>query len=565
VEDIRIGDLLLEPAAPGVSSPARRGGTHARLFETLLAGRRLPTACGTPLLIEARRHLEELTVPVRETIRSLGVRPFLSREEIRLTRDGRFAIHFTTAFGSPDAVPFSDADFNGVPDRVDRAEAALQRAAKLLAGEGGWPLPNSVRTDRLDVYFADLGPLRGGAAVPERELPATSRDDAAGFLLLDARLDGDPLASEAVHQFAHASLMALAARTPAWWAEGTASYLETLVTGDPSPRAAGISHRLRAMDRTLAGDTLLLAEGGFLWASFLAERREQSPGALRNLWEDAAGQPGEGFLAVLDRLLRRDGGEGLHGSYREFTRWILFTGARDDGEHFLFGRLLPPLLPRSSHSVFPADSAGFETVEPLGVAVVHLLSGRSRGGLRLRFEAEPGSRLEVDLVITPSEPGARPHLVEVPLDPAGRAQAGLPWREVSEAFLLIRNPAADAGPARFRYAAEVDPGYPYDLSSLTATAARRGASLEWSTLRETDVLGWNVYRSSSAAGPFLRINPITLPSGGDSEEETRYVYLDDSASPGGRYFYLLEAITILGLPDRTPPVSIAIGETSSFP
>jgi len=67
--------------------------------------------------------------------------------------------------------------------------------------------------------------------------------------------------------------------------------------------------------------------------------------------------------------------------------------------------------------------------------------------------------------------------------------------------------------------------------------------------------GWNVYRSENPSGPFSRLNDVALPAFGDGAAETGYVYLDDTARPGRRYYYLLEGFTNRGLADRSHTVS----------
>jgi len=42
-----------------------------------------------------------------------------------------------------------------------------------------------------------------------------------------------------------------------------------------------------------------------------------------------------------------------------------------------------------------------------------------------------------------------------------------------------------------------------------------------------------------------------VPSGSDTVEETDYLYQDTSAQKDHRYYYQVEAITVLGLPERS--------------
>ena len=58
---------------------------------------------------------------------------------------------------------------------------------------------------------------------------------------------------------------------------------------------------------------------------------------------------------------------------------------------------------------------------------------------------------------------------------------------------------------------------------------------------------------------------MTLPSGADSLEETEYLYQDSSVQPGRRYYYLVEAITVTGLPERSITLSARAADNKSRP
>ncbi len=563
--DLRISDFTHEPAGSPLLPVSRKGEGMERALDLLLAGRSLPIPCASPLLLELRRSGDALPYPVRESLRALSLRPALPHDGTHRTRDGRFAIHYTLDAGSYDSIEGTDSDLNGVPDRVDRVEAALERAVQVLGNNLSWPLPEpDPRSDRYDVYLVNLGPGRAGYTVLDRELSAESPDAAPSHIVVDGRMQDERIEGAVVHQFAHASLLTLSTVAPAWWAEATAAWMETMVTRDPSPHRDALARRLERLDLSLAGDSLLLSLGNSLWASFLAER-EGDPDAVRQIWLEQSVRGPEPFLDLLDGFLHKTGAGGIAGAFREYTRWTLFAGPRDDGAHFLLGPLFPPIAPRATHEALPAASPGSDSVEPMGAAVHRFVGNGSRGGARFFFEVDVPSLLEVDLVITPSEGDRRPYLVEVAPDAAGRAQVGVPWRSVSEAMVIVRNPAADGKPVAYRFTSTLDPLFPYDLSSLAAIPSSAGITLQWSTGREIDLLGWNVYRSRSPNGPFLRINPVTLPSGGDSQEETDYIYQDSSAEEGVRHFYLVEGITIQGLPERSFPVSAELPETAPFP
>ena len=68
--------------------------------------------------------------------------------------------------------------------------------------------------------------------------------------------------------------------------------------------------------------------------------------------------------------------------------------------------------------------------------------------------------------------------------------------------------------------------------SGTAAAASHAVSLRWSP-STSNVVGYNVYRSSVPGGPYTKINPVLTP--GTS-------YVDSSVQGGKTYYYVSTAI-----------------------
>jgi hypothetical protein len=75
------------------------------------------------------------------------------------------------------------------------------------------------------------------------------------------------------------------------------------------------------------------------------------------------------------------------------------------------------------------------------------------------------------------------------------------------------------------------------VEALTATATKPYISLSWSP-STSDVAGYNVYRGTSTAGPFARLNP-TL--------NTATSYTDNSVGVGATYFYATTAVNSSGV------------------
>jgi streptogramin lyase len=94
-----------------------------------------------------------------------------------------------------------------------------------------------------------------------------------------------------------------------------------------------------------------------------------------------------------------------------------------------------------------------------------------------------------------------------------------------------------------------------ELISFTATGADGVVELAWETGSEMDNLGFHVYRSSAAAGPYEQITSSLVPGLGSSPVGARYRYRDRGLVNGATYYYELEDIESRGRTERHGPVS----------
>lgn len=83
---------------------------------------------------------------------------------------------------------------------------------------------------------------------------------------------------------------------------------------------------------------------------------------------------------------------------------------------------------------------------------------------------------------------------------------------------------------------------PVTLKYFHATDISGGVQLEWLTGVELENLGFNLYRSESAAGPRTQVNPSLIPGVGSSVGQV-YRSLDATADPAQTYYYWLEDVS----------------------
>ena len=98
-----------------------------------------------------------------------------------------------------------------------------------------------------------------------------------------------------------------------------------------------------------------------------------------------------------------------------------------------------------------------------------------------------------------------------------------------------------------------------DLLSFTGSRANWKVNLTWETARESDNLGFNVYRSFSKNGAKVKLNAeminTLVPPG--SPFGATYSFMDTGRNPAKTYYYWLEDISLSGQTHLNGPVKVA--------
>ena len=493
-----------------------------------------PSSCATPLV--DRLVSEEATEGLRGVLTALTSRP-AADQRVLVTRDGRFAIHYPAGAREVE------------PEWVARISEALVTARAYLTGTLGWPDP-AAGSERVPVFVGRLGAGLEGYTVPPA---AGSRPGTPRSLIIDSTLARDRILPVVLHQAAHLSLADFGA-APEWWSEATAAYLSLVGSGDRLAREA-IAARLERAAEGLATDQPMAMEGGLLWPLFLSERASD-PSIVRQVWQAQKDLRLDPLLAA-DHVLRRRLGIGLPEALREMGIWNLFTGRRDDGAHYPGGRDFAEAPLQAIGPDLPGTAGPLESILPTGSLSLRMPAERARGALSVGVDGR-GGRPAADLLVFYRSEG-RPVLVPIDLT-SGSSTVPIPWTDAREAWIVLRNDAsaADEGASRFDLTFDVDPRVPFDLAAFSAAALGRGIVLEWTTAAERGLLGWNVYRSESPSGPFTRVNGVAIPAYGDGNADTGYVFADETVRAGRRYYYQVEGITSLGLPERSHTASARV-------
>jgi hypothetical protein len=100
------------------------------------------------------------------------------------------------------------------------------------------------------------------------------------------------------------------------------------------------------------------------------------------------------------------------------------------------------------------------------------------------------------------------------------------------------------------------------LSSLTATFdAQKGVLISWTVESSFNNVGWNIYRSETREGEYVKLNDTLIPNAEDATSRHSYEYIDKTALPGKRYYYYIEDVDFDGKKTMSPIVVVNGGQS----
>jgi hypothetical protein len=84
-------------------------------------------------------------------------------------------------------------------------------------------------------------------------------------------------------------------------------------------------------------------------------------------------------------------------------------------------------------------------------------------------------------------------------------------------------------------------------------------TIHWTTESELDIIGFNLYRSTTPDGEFIKVNNEMIPSSPDPFVGGEYTYVDQGVIRGETYYSELETLDRQGNVSRKGPYAIPAG------
>ncbi len=117
--------------------------------------------------------------------------------------------------------------------------------------------------------------------------------------------------------------------------------------------------------------------------------------------------------------------------------------------------------------------------------------------------------------------------------------------------------------SEFTLGSGLDPTLPVELSSFTAIQTGDNfAQLGWVTQSESNMLGFNIYRSSEVNIGSAELMNSGIIAGTNTSTEHKYIFIDTDANFEVRYYYWLEGVELDGQTTIHNPISIILADNT---
>jgi hypothetical protein len=84
-------------------------------------------------------------------------------------------------------------------------------------------------------------------------------------------------------------------------------------------------------------------------------------------------------------------------------------------------------------------------------------------------------------------------------------------------------------------------------------------TIRWTTESELDIIGFNLYRTDTVEGEFVKINSQLIPPSADPFIGGEHTFVDENVIRGQTYYYQLETVGRNGNTTRSETIELTAG------
>lgn len=292
----------------------------------------IPLKCATQVYLEARLALDEMPSHVRQEAENFMARPSLDS----FIDTAHFRVHFASSgvnmiYGWPNTA------------YRDSVAAACEKSWTFYHTTKGWPVPPSDGTagggsNLIDCYVTNLSGVYGYTEA-ESGVPGGYQNDYTSFFVIDNDYAGfgyptpyPPMQVTVAHEYHHVVQMGLNANGAGWFMENTSTFMEDEVYDAVNDNYNYLSCYFGVPYTRLHSTNGCWEYACFIWPTYLSENWDHS--VIRDVWLHLAQYLN--VYTAFDTILAPYG-KNLDTGVAEWTRWNVYTGTRDDGDHYIEG------------------------------------------------------------------------------------------------------------------------------------------------------------------------------------------------------------------------------------
>jgi len=101
---------------------------------------------------------------------------------------------------------------------------------------------------------------------------------------------------------------------------------------------------------------------------------------------------------------------------------------------------------------------------------------------------------------------------------------------------------------------------PVELSVFTAKFEAGTVRLRWRTESETGNLGFNIYRSDTKDGKYVKVNAVLIKGAGTDATPHNYSFTDEDVVKGFTYYYYIEDADFSGKTNKSHIIEVTVGK-----